>query len=250
MPPLDLKTEDKSLFRGLVLNTETPEEIEQKANDLLATAETMRQKQNEVVKAAKEKEKQNDMNLLEKHRADLKRTVGLLTLPGKLDLADLTKLQDEKDSILEDIHEIEVKYGIAQLVADPEQSVVKSEKSVTKMQTVLKVIGLVVVIWAIIFGSGDLIMEYYPNAAVYNVVSFQKVLFAFSVFMAGIACVVAGLTIFFPGHAKYFNPFNRDSLDFFNDFKSLSEWHRVLISVVLFSSLFFAFVMIVSGKLD
>lgn len=171
-------------------------------------------------------------------------------MSGKLDLADLTKLQDEKENILSDINTIETKYGIAQALAEPEPVAVKTEKPVTKMQTILKVIGLVVVIWAIIFGSGDLIMEYYPNAAVYNVVSFQKVLFAFSVFMAGLACVVAGLTIFFPGMARYFNPFDRDSLDFFNDFKILTEWHRVIISVVLFSALLFAFVLLASGKLD
>lgn len=249
MPPLTQEETNLS-FRSLALNLETPEDIEKKAQDLLASADTMRKKQHEVLKAAKEKEKQTDLNLLEKHRADLKRTENLLKMSGKLDLADLTKLQDEKENILSDINTIETKYGIAQSLADPQPVAVKTEKPVTKMQTILKVIGLVVVIWAIIFGSGDLIMEYYPNAAVYNVVSFQKVLFAFSVFMAGLACVVAGLTIFFPGMARYFNPFDRDSLDFFNDFKILTEWHRVIISVVLFSALLFAFVLLASGKLD
>lgn len=249
MPPLT-QEDTEPRFRGLVLNTQTPEEIEKTAQELLASADSLRKKQNEVAQATREKERQTDMNLLEKHRADLKRAENLLKMSGKLDLADLTKLQDEKESILNDINAIETRYGIAQALADPEPAAVKTEKPVTKMQTILKVSGLVVVIWAIIFGSGDLIMEFYPNAAVYNVVSFQKVLFAFSVFMAGLACVVAGLTIFFPGMAKYFNPFNRDQLDFFNDFKILSEWHRVLISVVLFSVLLFAFVFLASGKLD
>ncbi|WP_254562127.1 hypothetical protein [Dyadobacter diqingensis] len=245
-----LTQESNVPFRGLVLNTETPEEIEQKAAELLASADNMRKKQNEIAQANREKEKQTDMNLLVKHRADLKRTEDLLKLPGKLELTDLKKLQDDKDVILADILAIETKYGMAQATADPQQSDEKPKKEVTKLQTVLQVFGLVVACWAIVFGSGDLIMEYYPNAAVYNVVSFQKVLFAFSVFMGGIASVIAALAIFFPGHAKYFNPFNRDQLDFFNDFKTLSEWHRVLISVVLFSALFFAFVLTVSGKLD
>ena len=249
MPPLT--QEDTNLpFRSLALNSETPEEIELKITALKEKADLARQKQKEVNDAALAKEKQVDMDILAKLKSDLKQSESLLALPGKLALDDLRKVQNDIAVYIEAIRVIEEKYGIAQLAADPEKSAVKSDKPVTKMQTILKVSGLVVVIWAIIFGSGDLIMEYYPNAAVYNVVSFQKVLFAFSVFMAGLACVVAGLTIFFPGMAKYFNPFNRDQLDFFNDFKILTEWHRVLISVVLFSVLFFAFVFLASGKLD
>ena len=249
MPPLT--QEDTNLpFRSLALNSETPEEIELKITALKEKANLARQKQKEVNDAALAKEKQVDMDILAKLKSDLKQSESLLALPGKLSLDDLKKVQNENAVYIEAIRVIEEKYGIAQLAADPEKSAIKSDKPVTKMQTILKVSGLVVLIWAIIFGSGDLIMEYYPNAAVYNVVSFQKVLFAFSVFMAGLACVVAGLTIFFPGMAKYFSPFNRAQLDFFNDFKTLSEWHRVLISVVLFSALLFAFVFLASGKLD
>lgn len=237
-------------FRGLVLNTETPEEIEKKANDLLATAETMRQKQNEVVKAAKEKEKKDDMNLLEKHRNDLRENQALLAMSGKLDLIDVKNLHAEKTSILEDIRAIEERYGLVDSTPSLVEITEKPVKTLSALPTIAKVTALVVACWAIVFGSGEWIMEAYPNAAVYNVVSFQKVLFAFSVYMAGIASVIASLVIFFPGLAKYFNPFNRDQLDFFNDFKILSEWQRVLISVVLFCALFFAFVMTASGKLD
>lgn len=250
MPPLDQKTEDISLFRGLVLNSETPEELDQKAAAIQASAAALRKKQADALESAKEKEKEFDMHLLSQYQNDLKINEDLLNLSAKMDLADIKKLQVEKSAIISRIHQIESKYGFAPDPADQEDLPKKAEKAASALPTIAKVTALVVACWAIVFGSGEWIMEAYPNAAVYNVVSFQKVLFAFSVFMAGIASVIASLVIFFPGLAKYFNPFNRDQLDFFNDFKILSEWQRVLISVVLFCALFFAFVMTASGKLD
>ena len=207
-------------FRGLLLNSETPEEIEAKAEKMLADAKAIREKQSQVLQANQAKQKDDDMKLLALHKEDLKQ-----------------------------IDEIETKYGLVENVVDLVQEPVK-ESRITAWPTISKIVGLLIICWAIVFGSGEWILEAYPNAAVYNVISFQKVLFAFSVFFAGIAASVVALYVFFPGVGKYMNPFNREKLDFFNDFKKLSEWQRTAISLALFFILFLGFVLTVSGKLD
>lgn len=235
-------------FRGLLLNSETPEQIEEKAAKLLEDAKAIREKQTKAQQETLAKEKADDLKILALHQEDLKQLDEDLKYPG-LSLAEVNLTNKKRFQILHDINELEVKYGLVNPAAAPNLVPVKENK-ITALPTALKIIGLVVLCWAIVFGSGEWILDNYPNAAVYNVISFQKVLFAFSVFMAGIAAVVAAEAVFFPGIAKYMNPFNREQLDFFNDFKKLSEWQRTAISLALFFILFLGFVLTVSGKLD
>lgn len=244
----DLAKDSNPPFRGLLLNSETPEEIEAKAEKLLADAKAIREKQSQVLQAAQVKEKEDDLKLLALHKEDLKQIDEDLKYPG-LSLAEVNLTNKKRFQVLHDISEIERKYGLVENVIDLVSEPVKGPK-ITAWPTISKIVGLLIICWAIVFGSGEWILEAYPNAAVYNVISFQKVLFAFSVFFAGIAASVVAQYVFFPGIGKYMNPFNREQLDFFNDFKKLSEWQRTAISLALFFILFLGFVLTVSGKLD
>ena len=244
----DPAKENNPPFRGLLLNSETPEEIEAKAEKLLADAKIIREKQSQALQATLVKQKEDDLKLLALHREDLKQIDEDLKYPG-LSLAEVNLTNKKRFQVLHDISELEEKYGLIEPAAAQYQEPVKETK-ITAWPTISKIVGLLIICWAIVFGSGEWILEAYPNAAVYNVISFQKVLFAFSVFFAGIAASVVALYVFFPGVGKYMNPFNREQLDFFNDFKKLSEWHRTAISIALIFILFLGFVLTVSGKLD
>jgi len=237
-------------FKNLVLNSETPEEIDKKADQLKAAAQALRDKQKASEDARLSQERDGDMKKLFATREELRKLENVTKLSGKLDLDQALKLTEKRDELLSEIEAIETKYGIAQPTQAAEELPVKMVAQTTVWPTVAKIVGLLLFCWGIVLYSGDWILEKYPNAAIYNDVSFQKVLFAFSVFIAGISTVIVSLTVFFPGFGKYFNPFNRDNLDFYNDFKSLSEWQRNIISIVLFSILLLAFVLIVGGKLD
>lgn len=116
--------------------------------------------------------------------------------------------------------------------------------------TVLKIVGVLALCGWAVLASGDWIEGKYPGAAIYNEVSFQKILFGFSVFITGFVSVVMGMNAFFPGFGKYLNPFNHHGLDFYEDFKQLDEWQRNIISLALFAVLFLGFLWIATGKLD
>ena len=190
------------------------------------------------------------MQKLFESRKELRKLDNVTRLSGKLDLEQALKLTEKRDEIVREIEAIEAKYGIAQPQTTIEELPEKAKEVMSVWPTVAKIAGLLLTCWGIVLYSGDWILEKYPNAAIYNDVSFQKVLFAFSVFIAGIAAVIVSLTVFFPGLGRYFNPFNREQLDFYNDFKSLNEWQRNLISIALFFALLLAFVLTVGGKLD
>lgn len=192
-----------------------------------------------------QKEKADDLDNLAALKSELKELDDAAQLSGKLSLDDARNLGKQRTALHTSIAEIETKYG---LYTDAQAMI--TEKQVTVWPTVAKIVALLAFCWGIVIYSGDWILDKYPNAAIYNDVSFQKVLFGFSVFIAGIASVIMSLAVFFPGLGKYFNPFNRYELDFFNDFQKLTPWQRNIIAIVLFSCLLLGFVLTVSGKLD
>lgn len=214
----------------------------------IEAAEKLEEQQRKAQEAErKAKEKIVDMRNLEDFRgqlADVDESLKYVT--QKEDVGELLR---QKRNLQKGISEIENRYGLNQPINEttPEAPPVKHRDF---MATAWQIAALLAVCWGIVLFSGDWIVSRYPNAAVYNEVSFQKVLFGFSVYVSGVMAVIAILTIFFPGFGKYFNPFNHGNLDFFDDFKTLTSWQRSLIALFLFFSLFLAYAFIVAGKLD
>jgi hypothetical protein len=254
-----LPKENTTPFLGLVLNTETPEQLEQKASEYKKSAEALRRKQIEAEKLKFERdqeaersrlqlEKDADMNRLETYQTEYRAGQEILKNAHKLDLEKALELQKHQEQFEKLIAGIEKKYGINQITE--QDQITHKEKSSSIWPTVSGIVALLFVCWGSVVYSGNWILDRYPGAAIYNAVSFQKVIFGFSVFIAEVAGAIIAISIFFPGIGKYFNPFNRDQLDFFTDFKQLSQWQRTLISLLLFFALLLAFVLTVSGKLD
>lgn len=225
----------------------TPEELEAQANQMLAVAKEAKRKA-EADKAARlEQNRANDLATLDNLRKEVAKLEfvekGTTDPEKRYDL--FTKIAKYKA----DIEEIETEYGLNKKVEVQPEPIEKPSSSAV-LVTTLKIASLLIVCWLIVLFSGDWIVAKYPNAAIYNEVSFQKVLFGFSVFIGGFVSVIIALNVFFPGFGKYFNPFNHNSLDFFDDFQTLTAWQRNLISIALFFCLLFAFVLIAGGKLD
>ncbi len=239
--------DSKTPFSG-VLHPKTPEELDIEIAQMQQTRDALRARR-ETTEAQRVLEQQNaDLQRLYELRKGLKELDEAIKISGKLELSEAVKLAKQRTITIEEIEALEQKYGYDAEQSDPEFSVLKSATSV--WPTVAKIVLLLFACWGIVVYSGNYILDKYPGAAIYNAVSFQKVLFGFSVFIAEIVGVIVALSMFFPGLGKYFNPFNRDQLDFFTDFKNLSEWQRNVISLSLFFALLLAFVLTVSGKLD
>lgn len=225
----------------------TPEELEAKANEMLAAAKEAKRK-SELEKATRlEQNRANDLATLDNLRKEVLKLEFIekgTTDPEKRGEI-FTKIMKYKADILE----IEEQYGLNYRPVEGTQAAERPQSSAVFV-TALKIASLLIVCWVIVLFSGDWIVAKYPNAAIYNEVSFQKVLFGFSVFIGGFVSVIIALNVFFPGFGRYFNPFNHNSLDFFDDFQTLSPWQRNLISIALFFCLLFAFVLIAGGKLD
>ena len=116
--------------------------------------------------------------------------------------------------------------------------------------TTLKIAGLVsLCLWSVMY-SGDWILGKYPQAAIYNEVSFQKIVFGFAVYIGAFVAAIVAFAVFFPGFGRYFNPFNQSSLDFYDDFEKLDTWKRNLVGFGLWAVLFLGFIMVATGKLD
>lgn len=250
MKPLKTPPENpKSPFTVNLADTDgpTPEELETRAKEMLAQAEKARAEAEQSRQAKLERDKSADLETLE----NLRREVSKLEFVAQ-GTSDPTKREEIYVKLIKyrfGIQEIEEKYGF-NVPEIPEQSVIKPPNSSAVLVTALKIAVLIVACWGIVLYSGDFIVSKYPNAAIYNEVSFQKVLFGFSVFIGGFVSVIIALNVFFPGFGKYFNPFNHSALDFFDDFKQLNSWQRNLIALGLFFCLLFAFVLIAGGKLD
>lgn len=245
---METQKESNTLFKGLILNNETPEEIELKAAKMQAEARELRERQKNADLNRAQQEKEADMRHLREFREVLRKLDGAVNLSTKMDIDQALELTERRDKILEQIAEVEARYGIGNVT---EQDKIMEEKSHRSIwPTVWGIIALLVACWGSVVYSGNWILDRYPGAAIYNAVSFQKVVFGFSVFIAEVAGAIIATCIFFPGIGKYFNPFNRDQLDFFTDFKQLTQWQRTLISLLLFFALLLAFVLTVSGKLD
>lgn len=238
---------------GVLLNSVDPEDLKKQGENLIAQAEQLKQKKIQEDKEKAENDRLMNQELLQHNYADLRDIQDLLDYSDKLASEELKKSLKDKKDIVAEIERLENILGLnvrdePMEMARPESEI--PEATVSKWPTIAKILALVLGCWTIVSFSGDFILDKYPNAAIYNDVSFQKVLFAFSVFIFSFAAVIAALAVFFPGISKYFNPFNRDQLDFFQDFKSLDQWQRTIISVALFSAVLFSFVLLVSGKLD
>lgn len=235
---------------NFVLNSASTEDIDKQIEELKSISEAKKKRELAAEEDRLKKDRESSLQYLENYRNELNELDEVMKLAGKLGLDEARKLSKQRTVLEQNIVAIEKKLGFNQMSAEPEISEEKPKQAPTVWPTVSKILGLLFACWAIVIYSGDWILEKYPNAAIYNDVSFQKVLFGFSVFIAAIASVILALSVFFPGLSKYFNPFNRDQLDFFNDFQSLSPWQRNIISAALFTALLLAFVLTVSGKLD
>lgn len=238
---------------GVLLNSVDPEDLKKQGENLIAQAEQLKQKKIQEEKAKADSDRLMNEQLLKHNYSDLNDIQEQLNYSDKLSSDELKKTLRTKKDIVSEIERLENILGLnakdePMPMAAPEPE--KPKEAVSKWPTIAKIVALVLGCWTIVSFSGDFILDKYPNAAIYNDVSFQKVLFAFSVFIFSFAAVIAALAVFFPGISKYFNPFNRDQLDFFQDFKSLDQWQRTIISVALFSAVLFSFVLLVSGKLD
>lgn len=238
--------DSKPSFTSVSRNTKSAEELEREADELKAHAAALRFQENERIQEETALRKEKDLKILQMLRIDLRELDENLKLSGHMSLQEVTEVNKSRKQILDDISGLEIKLGLNSV--NPESDSESAIKSV--WPTVAKILALIIGCFGIVSYSGDFILEKYPNAAIYNDVSFQKVLFGFAVFIAAIASVIIALSVFFPGLSKYFNPFNRDNLDFFNDFQTLTPWQRNIISAVLFFALLLAFVLTVSGKLD
>lgn len=228
----------------------TPEELEKQAKELTERAQFARE-QAEANRIAKlERDRVLDMETL----ANLRREITKLEFveKGTTDPSKREELFLKISKYRADIVEIEEKYSLkeATKIETDMEPAPAPPTSLSVLMTTLKIAVLVFACWGIVLYSGDWIVAKYPNAAIYNEVSFQKVLFGFSVFIGGFVSVIIALNVFFPGFGRYFNPFNNNSLDFFDDFKTLTPWQRNAISLGLFFCLLFAFVLIAGGKLD
>lgn len=197
-------------------------------------------------KAQIERERAFDMQLLSEYKAEVDEVnEALRYVSAKDEVAELIRRRRKAEL---GVREIETKYGINQIAQEllPEPTPQKGDF----IKTAWKIVALLLACWGIVLYSGDWIVSKYPSAAVYNEVSFQKVLFGFSVFVGGVVSTVVILVMFFPGLGRYFNPFNHHSLDFFDDFKTLAPWQRNVVALVLFLGLLLSYVLIVAGKLD
>lgn len=245
----NVRAQESKVRFGLVHNQDSPEELEKQIAKLQEARDAAREKElaDKAAKAAAEKE--FDQNMLVELHAELDELDEVLGIADKLSLEEAKTLTKQRNHLERQIKGLEDKYGAvqAQLI---EQTVITTGVKGSVWPTVAKIAGLLFLCWAIVLYSGEWILKAYPSAAIYNEVSFQKVLFGFSVFIAGITAVILSLSVFFPGIGKYFNPFNREQLDFYQDFKSLTSWERNLISVALFFALLLSFVLTVAGKLD
>jgi hypothetical protein len=239
----------KSSEANFVLNSATPEDIDKQIEELKSISEAKKKKEKEAEETRLSKERETSLQYLAEYQNELAEMDEVMKIAGKLSVDEARKLSRQRVTLEQNIATLEKKLGINQILSETELPAKKKDIA-TVWPTVAKIVGLLLACWGIVIYSGDWILEKYPNAAIYNDVSFQKVLFGFSVFIAGIASVILALAVFFPGLSKYFNPFNRDQLDFYSDFKELSEWQRNIISVALFFALLLAFVLTVSGKLD
>ena len=197
-------------------------------------------------KAQIERERSFDLQLLTEYKATIDEVnEALQYVSARDEVAELIRRRKKAEANIKDI---ETKYGINQAAQDAQVEPTPQKGDFIK--TAWKIVALLLACWGIVLYSGDWIVSKYPSAAVYNEVSFQKVLFGFSVFVGGVVSTVVILVMFFPGLARYFNPFNHHSLDFFDDFKTLSAWQRNVVALVLFLGLLLAYVLIVGGKLD
>jgi hypothetical protein len=194
----------------------------------------------------KQKQQETDFLLLDDYETRLAEAEE--SLKYVTDKEGVAELLRTKRKLVAGITEIKTKYGLNQ--AETQEQVNHEPKKGGFIKTAWKIAALLLACWGIVLYSGDWIVSKYPAAAVYNEVSFQKVLFGFSVFVGGVVSVVVILVMFFPGLARYFNPFNHHSLDFYDDFQKLTEWQRNTIALVLFLGLLLSYVLIVGGKLD
>ena len=251
--------QSKPTFGVLLNSVEDPDALDRQAEALNNQAQQLRDRQAQEREERAKLDRQNQLELLKDNQKDLAELEETLAYSEKLPVDELKKLVRTKKEILNSIKRLEDSLGVTQQIQEHKDDaadldlVMKNAKPAvnsSKWPTIAKVLMLIFVCSAIVLVSGDFILDKYPNAAIYNDVSFQKVLFAFSVFIFIQAGVIISLWVFIPGIGKYFNPFNSYQLDFYQDFKELSTWQRTCIAVAIYSVLLYSFVSLASGKLD
>ncbi|MCP1384439.1 TMF family protein [Runella salmonicolor] len=228
----------------------TPEQLIAQANEMVRKAQEMGAQAEKAKVEKLEKDRAWDMETITMLRKEIKKME--FVEKGTTDPEKRAELFTKIEKYRSDISDLEEKYGL-NIPAPPLEVATPVEytpSSTAILVTTLKIAALLLFCWGIVLYSGDWIVAKYPNAAIYNEVSFQKVMFGFSVFIGGFVSVIIALNVFFPGFGKYFNPFNHSGLDFLEDFQTLTPWQRNAISLGLFFCLLFAFVLIAGGKLD
>ena len=237
--------------KAIKIGDVSADDLDRQAQELADRAKAAREQAKRDRESQLEREREADMATLATSKARLAELENVSKMSGKLTLNEAKQLTREQGLLSEGIREIQAKYGLVE--AQKVQEFYEAEQKPSGLAvwiTTLKIAALLLVCWGIVLFSGDWIVGKYPQAAVYNEVSFQKILFGFSVFVTGFVSVILALNVFFPGFGRYFNPFNHSELDFFDDFKTLNEWQRNIIALGLFGFLLLCFVMLAGGKLD
>ncbi len=237
-------------FKGVTART--IEDMEAEAGRLLEQAREKRIADDQQRQAAYEQKKAEGLTELQNCKHKLQTLDSAAKLAGQLSLSDAEKYSIQRTELLSKIEKIESAYQLRPTGYEE----VLQEKAERKSQAaniraaVIKIGSWALLGYAFVFLSGNWILNKYPGAAIYNEVSFQKVLFAIAVGITIIGAVILALNAVFPGIGRYLNPFNLYEFDFFDDFTTLTPWQRNIIALALFSVVLFSFVWIVSGKLD
>jgi hypothetical protein len=229
----------------------TPEALEARARELREEeAQKVREKQR-LENEAFNRQRTEDLSRLDALNAEWDLLEESIKLAGKLSLAESNIVIARKRELRKELDAIEEKYGLnTSSVLGEAVARVREEKSSSTLPTVLKVLAAVFFCSCAVLFSGDWIVARNPNAAVYNEVSFQKVIFGFAVFFCAIGVAIASLGVFIPVLARYCNPFKSKKLDFETDFQTLTPWQRTILALASFFALLLGFILIASGKLD
>ena len=237
-----------------------PEELMDYARNLMVLAEQKLTKEQEDLQKKEVEQRQKAAARLEKAKAELEkanRKKGFLLQANPINTADIASLESDLEEAELGIKNLETEIWNLTEALGIKATVVEKKSRITQYKTpaqvgfaISKIVLTVVTLYFAVIKFGVEISEKYPNVAIYNEVNYQKVLFAISVLFTGLGISVISLSLGIPQIAKYLNPFSDDSQTFTNDFPNLTIWQKSIVSVLLFSLFFMAFIFLVLGKLD
>jgi hypothetical protein len=255
IPPQKTKSNGQALDMAAM----SPDELIKHAQSLMVIAQQREAEQSKAVEAQKQRERQEKVRILEKMRKDLNRAerrLAFLRDAKPISADDILTLETDLENAIENVADLKgeivlLTEQLGLVEAPPVALVGKSSTNWAGLSwAVVKILVLLAACSVIVLYSGEWILRKYPNAAIYNEVSFQKVLFGVSVFFTGIVTSIVAMSLFVPQLAKYMNPFINNEPDFFKDFKTSLPWQRSFFAILFFVAFFLAFVLIVSGKMD